>query len=96
MDSSRDVHASRVGGKLSPNAQSAAWSDFADSIGMPEVTFHSLRHTHASQLIDAGVDIVTISKRLGHAKPDITLRIYAHLFRNDDGKAAAAINAALG
>ena len=37
---------------------------------MPEVTFHSLRHTHASQLIDAGVDIVTISKRLGHnAKP---------------------------
>ena len=84
------------GGPLSPNAQSAAWSDFADGIGMPEVTFHSLRHTHASQLIDAGVDIVTISKRLGHAKPDITLRIYAHLFRNDDGKAAAAINAALG
>jgi integrase len=37
---------------------------------------------------------VTISKRLGHAKPDITLRIYAHLFRKDDGKAAAAINAA--
>jgi integrase len=61
---------------------------------MPDVTFHALRHTHASQLIDASVDIVTISKRLGHAKPDITLRIYAHLFRNDDSKAAAAINAA--
>ena len=59
---------------------------------MPEVTFHALRHTHASQLIDAGVDIVTISKRFGHAKPDITLRIGAHLFRKDDGKAAAAIN----
>jgi integrase len=59
------------------------------------VTFHALRHTHASQLIDAGVDIVTISKRLGHAKPDITLRIYAQLFRKDDSKAAAAINAAL-
>jgi integrase len=82
------------GGPLSPNAQSAAWADFADSIDMPDVTFHGLRHTHASQLIDASVDIVTISKRLGHAKPDITLRIYAHLFRNDDSKAAAAINAA--
>lgn len=57
---------------------------------MPKVTFHALRHTHAN------VDIVTISKRLRHAKPDITLRIYAHLFRKDDGKAAAAINAALG
>src|SRR5437660_6442258 len=33
---------------LSPNAQSAAWADFADSIGMPDVTFHALRHTHAS------------------------------------------------
>ncbi len=33
------------------------------------------------------------SKRLGHVKPDITLRIYAHLFREDDGKAAAAISA---
>jgi|SRR5436190_4060239 len=83
------------GEPLSSNAQSAAWADFADSINLPDVTFHALRHTHASQLIDAGVDIVTISKRLGHSKPDITLRIYAHLFRNDDSKAAAAINAAL-
>jgi integrase len=83
------------GAPLSPNAVSAAWSDYATRIGLPEVTFHSLRHTHASQLIDQSVDIVTISKRLGHAKPDITLRIYAHLFRKDDGKAAEAINAIL-
>jgi integrase len=74
---------------------SKAWSDFAFQIKRPDLAFHNLRHTHASQLIDAGVDIVTISKRLGHAKPDITLRIYAHLFQKDDGKAAAAINAAL-
>jgi integrase len=79
----------------SPSAVSRAWSDFVGRIGLPDATFHNLRHTHASQLIDAGVDIVTISKRLGHAKPDITLRIYAHLFRKDDSKAAAAINAAL-
>jgi integrase len=62
---------------------------------MPDLASHNLRHTHASQLIDTGVDIVTISKRLGYAKPDITLRIYAHLFQKDDGKAAAAINASL-
>jgi integrase len=84
------------GNPPSPNAFSAAWSDFAERIGMPDVTFHALRHTHASQLIDADVDIVTISKRLGHAKPDITLRIYAHMFQRDDSKAAAAINKALG
>lgn len=83
------------GAPLSPNAVSAAWSNYTTRIGLPEVTFHALRHTHASQLIDQGVDIVTISKRLVHAKPDITLRIYAHLFRKDDGKAAEAINAIL-
>jgi integrase len=77
-----------VDGSLpSQKGVSKAWSDF-----MPEMTFHGLRHTHASQLIDAGVDIVTISKRLGHAKPDITLRFYSHLFKKDDGRAAEAIN----
>jgi integrase len=54
----------------------------------------SRSRTYASQLIDSGVDIVTISKRLGHVKPDITLRVYAHLFREDNCKAAAAINEA--
>jgi integrase len=62
---------------------------------MPDITFHALRHTHASQLIDAGIDVVKISKRLGHSNPTITLRIYAHLFRENDDKAAEAINEAL-
>jgi integrase len=81
------------GNPPSPGSYSSAWADFAKAIDAPEVTFHALRHTHASALIDAGVDIVTISRRLGHAKPDITLRVYAHLFQKDDSKAAAAINA---
>ena len=83
------------GGLQAPSDASRAWGLVADGLGMPEITFHGLRHTHASQLIDAGVDIVTISTRLGHASPDVTLRVYAHLFRRDDDKAASAINAAL-
>ena len=63
----------------------------------PGLTFHALRHTHASQLIDQGdVDIVTISKRLGHAHAGPSRCAPTRtLFRKDDGKAAAAINAAL-
>jgi integrase len=83
------------GGPRRPTTVSADFAALAERIGMPEVTFHSLRHSHASQLIDANVDIVTISKRLGHSKPDITLRVYSHLFKTDDRKAAVAINAAL-
>lgn len=83
------------GSPLNPSNVSSDWGAFALRIGMPEITFHGLRHTHASQLIASGVDIVTIAKRLGHAKPSVTLAIYAHMFTSDDSKAAAAINAAL-
>lgn len=78
-----------------PNAFGAAWSKLARQLGL-EVSFHALRHTHASQLIAHNVDVVTISKRLGHSSPVITLQVYAHLFHKDDRKASAAINAALG
>jgi integrase len=76
-----------------PNTFGSTWSRLAQELSL--VPFHGLRHTHASQLIDAGVDVVTIARRLGHSSPAITLQVYAHLFRKDDSKAAAAINAAL-
>jgi len=53
------------------------------------------RHTHASQLIASGIDVVRIAKRLGHASPNITLSTYAYLFAVDDRTAAAAIDAAV-
>ena len=40
--------------------------------------FHSLRHTHATMLIQAGVNIKDIQARLGHSKASITLDIYGH------------------
>jgi integrase len=78
----------------SPRAFSKEWAVVAASLGLP-VTFHALRHTHASHLIDAGIDVVKISRRLGHATPAITLRVYAHLFRKRDDKSGEAINAAV-
>jgi integrase len=82
-----------------PNAFSAAWSRLAAKFGL-KVSFHELRHTHASQLIDEGVDIVKIAKRLGHGSPAITLSTYAHLFerkrkKEEQDPAADAINKAL-
>jgi integrase len=43
-------------------------------------TFHDLRHTHASKLINDGWDIATVSARLGHADVATTMRIYVHEF----------------
>ena len=71
------------------------WRDAVKSRGLPRVTFHALRHSHASALIAAGLDVVTVSRRLGHASPALTLSTYSHLFKNSDHQAAAAIDAAL-
>ena len=66
------------------------------AIGMPAVTLHSLRHTHASMLIASGVDILTISRRLGHSSPTITLSVYGHLIHGTDDRAAQVMDAAFG
>lgn len=58
-----------------------------------KVTLHALRHTHASSLIAAGVDVLTISRRLGHASPTITLGAYGHLYSNTDDRAAQIMEA---
>jgi integrase len=88
---------SEMDGKpLSPRALSGAWRRTCVALGIPRVTFHALRHTHASALIAAGLDVVTISRRLGHANPTVTLNTYAHLFSKSDTLAAAAIEAAMG
>ena len=59
------------------------------------VTLHSLRHTHASQLIASGMDILTISRRLGHGSPAITLTVYGHLIEGKDRQAAEVAEANL-
>src|SRR5262245_27102784 len=90
------VLAAPDGGHLSPNAITKAWPVAMAAIGMPAVTLHSLRHTHASMLIASGVDILTISRRLGHSSPTITLGVYGHLIAGGDDRAAQVMEAAFG
>lgn len=44
---------------------------------------HLFRHTHATELIKAGVDIYRVSKRLGHSNIGTTLNVYGHLTKED-------------
>lgn len=55
---------------------------------LPEVNFHGLRHTNATLLISQGVDVTTVSKRLGHARTSTTTDIYSHSLRKTDKEAA--------
>lgn len=51
-----------------------------DDADLPRLTFHALRHSHASAWIAAGGDLVELSARLGHRDPSITASIYSHEF----------------
>ena len=83
------------GGLARRTGLSLRWSETAAALGIPQITYHALRHSHASMLIAAKVDLPTIAKRMGHASPAVTLRTYAPLFHSDVSAAADAINATL-
>lgn len=67
---------------------SKAFRNVCDSLGM-NWHLHQLRHFSATQLIAAGVDVRTVSGRLGHADASVTLRVYAHALEAQDRAAAA-------
>ena len=63
---------------------------FCEKAEVPRISIHSLRHTHASMLISAGVSIQSVAKRLGHGNTETTQRTYIHLLDDlamkDDNK----------
>ncbi len=56
--------------------------------GLRDIRFHDLRHTFASQLLCNGANILYVSLQLGHAHPQITMRIYSHWIPNDNQREA--------
>jgi integrase len=86
------IFAMADGSPLKPNTLSRNWLRSTGAVGRP-INLHSLRHHHASNLIAAGLDVLTVSRRLGHASPTITLSVYGHLYPRADDRAAQAIEA---
>mgnify|MGYP002626719733 CR=1 FL=1 len=64
---------------------------YCHKAGIKAISPHALRHSHASFLINNGVPINAISKRLGHANPSMTLNIYSHCYKDKDSDIAAMI-----
>jgi integrase len=69
-----------------------------DRQGQPRLRFHDLRHTFASLLVAEGLNVVYVSRQLGHASPSFTLNTYSHLFDRAEHarRASAALEAAFG
>jgi integrase len=61
--------------------------------GLPHFRLHDLRHFMASEMLAAGVPIVTVSQRLSHARASTTLNVYAHSVPGGDRRAAETLAA---
>jgi integrase len=84
------------GAYYSPDRVGARVKELMVEVGLEGVSLHSLRHTHASELLSKGVPIAVVSERLGHADQNITLSIYSHAIPADSRAAARIWDDALG
>lgn len=76
---------------MHPDSPAHWLSDFSKRHGLPHINAHALRHSAASLLIGNDVDIVTVSKQLGHKDVSTTENIYAHLLEKNRAKAPETI-----
>lgn len=65
---------------------------FCEAAGVKHITIHEFRHSHASLLCNAGINIQEVARRLGHADAEMTLRTYAHLYPAEEERAVAVLN----
>lgn len=65
---------------------------FAETASLKKITIHEFRHSHASLLCNAGINIKEIARRLGHSNVEITWRTYAHLYPAEEERAIAILN----
>ena len=56
--------------------------------GLPKIRFHDLRHTATSLMLNHGIPVLIVSKRLGNSKPSITIDVYGHRIPSRQEEAA--------
>lgn len=78
-----------------PSAFTSAYRDMLRRRKLTGPNFHGLRHAHASWLIKAGVDMKTVSTRLGHSRTSFTMDRYVHAMPGQDEEAAKRTDAGL-
>jgi integrase len=70
-----------TGAALYPSTVSSLMRKLIATTALPHARLHDLRHVHATTLLLAGVPVHIVAARLGHADPSITLKVYAHVLR---------------
>jgi integrase len=82
------IFSSSVGTPYTASNLRRAFRKVLEASGLPKIRFHDLRHTAASLMLNHGVPILVVSKRLGHSKVSFTLDVYGHLIPGGQEPAA--------
>jgi integrase len=82
-----------TGEALDANRVSDAFRRAVRQSGLPRITFHGLRHTHATHLLAAGTNVRVVAERLGHHSAGFTLDRYGHVLAGQQSDAARAVAA---
>jgi integrase len=89
------VVAQADGNPLKPISLTHEWTRQIRKTALPQIRFHDLRHSHATQLLAAGVHPKIASERLGHSTVGITLDLYSHVMPGMQANAAEQVDAAI-
>lgn len=79
------------GTPMNPDSLTDWLNKFSKRHNLPHINPHAFRHTMASILISSGKDVVSVSKRLGHAKVSTTTDIYSHIIKQADEQASECL-----
>jgi integrase len=85
----------RLGQPLADRLWVRDFHRLAEAAGVRRITFHGMRHTAATLLLQAGTSIRVVADRLGHAKVSMTLDVYAHALPDAQQAAAERMSALL-
>ncbi len=84
------------GGTIKPNIFTKEFERIAKRAELTGVSFHTLRHTHITQLLRDGENVKVISERAGHSSVATTLDLYGHVLPGMQEAAALKVDAAWG
>jgi len=94
-DGNSFVVAQMDGRPIQPRSLTHEWVRIIGKTSLPRIRFHDLRHTHASQMLAAGVHPKIASERLGHSTIGITLDLYSHVLPGMQADAAEQVDRAI-
>lgn len=89
---SRGYNGSPDGQYMSESNYDTAWSNYVKSVGLDGLTAHQLRHGTATLLFEAGVDLYTAKRILGHSKVTTTMEIYTELRERKEQQSVDKLN----